>query len=158
DESRQHLSQGLQALSRIKQPDVYVRAVCLHAEAKVRAANQDRRSAIELQRKARRLLEDAGETHGIGYAIVLLGLGADLMEDGRVADALAIAQLVLRNNAANGRSGTRLQLLVQQNVAATLYRLGEVRESDAMRQRIADELSKSSHPDEVRTVFVVNAA
>src|SRR5262249_2728016 len=143
---------------RVNQPDIEVRAVCMHAEAKVRALATDRAGAIDIERKARAMLESAAETHGAIYNIVLWGLGADLMEDGRVADALAISKRVMSNNAANGRSGTRMQLLAEQNVAATLYRLGEVRESDEMRQRIDAELAKSNHPEEARTAFVVNAA
>jgi hypothetical protein len=158
EESRQHLSRGLQALGRMTQPDVNVHAICMHAEAKVRAAANDRPGAIEIERKARAMLESAAETRGSIYNIVLMGLGADLIDDGRVAEALPIAQLVVSNNTASGRSGTRLQLLAEQNVATTLYRLGEVRESDALRQRIRDELSKSNHPEEMRTVFVVNDA
>jgi serine/threonine-protein kinase len=95
DESRQHLSRGLQALRQVNQPDVNVRAVCMVAEAKVRAASSDRPGAIDLERKARAMLESVGETHGTIYSIVLWGLGSDLMDDGRVADALAISRLVM---------------------------------------------------------------
>jgi serine/threonine-protein kinase len=158
DESRKHIAQGLQALGQLQQPDVNVRAVCMHADAKVHAATSDRPAAIEIEQKARAMMESAGETHGVVYSIVLWGLGADLMESGRVTDALAVSQLVMSNNAANGRAGTRMQLLAEQNVAATLYRLGEIRESHAMRLRIRAELSKTDHPDEMRTAFVVNEA
>ena len=158
DESRNHLTQGIQALRQVTQADIEVRAMCMYADAKVRAVSSDRPSAINIERQAAAMLETAGETRGVIYNIALWGLGADLMDDGQVAEALAISQRVVENNARNGRSGTRMQLLAEQNVAATLYRLGEVRESDAMRQRIHDELSRSNHPEESRTVFVVNAA
>src|SRR5262249_22972984 len=92
-ESRKHLAQGLQALGRIKQPDLDVRANCMHADAKVRVLTSDRAGAIEIERQARTMLERAGETHGSLYSTVLMALGGDLMEDGRVADALAISQL-----------------------------------------------------------------
>lgn len=157
-EARTHLAGGLQALQRVRQPDVSVRAVCMHADAKVHAAAADRPGAVAIERQARAMLESAGETHGMIYSIVLQGLGGDLMDLGRVVDALAISQLVVRNNAANGRSGTRMQLIAEQNVATTLYRLGEVREADALRQHIRTELEQSKHPEEARTVFVVNAA
>jgi serine/threonine protein kinase len=158
DDSRQHLSRGLQALAQVKETDVHVRAVCIDAEAKVHAATGDRPGAIDMERKARAMLEAAGETHSIIYSIVLWSLGSDLMDEGRVVDALAISQQVMKNNVLNGRGGTRMQLLAEQNVATTLYRLGEVRESDAMRQHISDELSHTRHPEELRTAFVVNAA
>jgi eukaryotic-like serine/threonine-protein kinase len=157
-EAQQHMTQGIQALGRVKSADVQVRAACMFAQAKVRAASADRPGAIEIEMHARALLEAAGETRSILYNTVLSGLGSELTDEGRVVEALAISRQVIENNAHNGRGGTRQQLVAEQNVATTLYRLGEVRESYELRRQIQDQLAQLNHGEEVRTVFLANAA
>jgi tetratricopeptide (TPR) repeat protein len=152
------MTQGMQALARVKPADVEVRAACMFAQAKVRAAFADRVGAIEIERQARAMLEVAGETRSILYNTVLSGLGTELMDEGRVAEALALSREVVDNNARNGRGGTRQQLVAEQNIATTLYRLGEVRESYELRRQIQDQLATLNHGEELRTVFLANAA
>jgi tetratricopeptide (TPR) repeat protein len=86
------------------------------------------------------------------------GLGSELMDEGRVAEALGLSRQVVDNNARNGRGGTRPQLLAEQNVATLLYRLGEVRESYELRRQIQERVAKMPHGEELRTVFLANAA
>jgi serine/threonine-protein kinase len=157
-EAQQHMTQAMQALGRVKSADVQVRAACMYAQAKVRAAFADRAGAIEIEMQARAMLEAAGETRSILYNTVLSGLGTELMDEGRVTEALAFSRQVVDNNARNGRGGTRAQLVAQQNVATTLYRLGEVRESYELRRQIRDQLAQLNHGEEMRTVFLANAA
>jgi tetratricopeptide (TPR) repeat protein len=152
------MTQGMQALARVKTADVQARAACMFAEAKVRAELADRPGAIAIELQARAMLEAAGETRSILYNTVLSGLGTELMDEGRVAEALSVSRQVVDNNAHNGRGGTRAQLVAEQNVATTLYRLGEVRESYELRLQIRDQLAKLTHGEELRTVFIGNAA
>jgi tetratricopeptide (TPR) repeat protein len=158
NEARQHMTQGIQALGRVKSADVQARAACMYAQAKVRAAFADRTGAIEIEMQERAMLEAAGETRSITYNTVLTGLGSELMDEGRVTEALAVSRQVLDNNALNGRGGTRQQLVAEQNVATILYRLGEVRESYDLRRQIRDQLAQLNHGEEVRAVFLANAA
>jgi serine/threonine-protein kinase len=157
-EAQQHIARGMQALGRVKAADVQLQAACMFAQAKVRAEFGDRPAAIEIEMHARAMLEAAGETRGILYNTVLSGLGSELTDVGRVAEALAIARQAVDNNARNGRGGTRTQLVAEQNVAVTLYRLGEVREAYELRRQIRDQLVQLTHGEEMRTVFVANAA
>ncbi|MFL6601792.1 MAG: serine/threonine protein kinase [Steroidobacteraceae bacterium] len=157
-EAAPHLRQGMLALGRLQSADIQVRAACMFAQAKVRAASADRDGAIQIETQARTILEDAGETRSILYNTILSGLGSELMDEGRVAEALAFSRRVVDSNARNGRGGTRQQLVAEQNVATILYRLGEVRESYELRRQIQDQLAKLTHGGEVRTVFLANAA
>jgi tetratricopeptide (TPR) repeat protein len=104
------------------------------------------------------MMEAAGETRGVLYNTVLSGLGSELMDEGRVADALAVSRQVVDSNARNGRGGTRQQLVAEQNVATILYRLGEVRESYELRRQIQHQLAQLTNGEEVRAVFLANAA
>jgi tetratricopeptide (TPR) repeat protein len=157
-EAQQHVTQGMQALARVTTADVEVQAACMFAQAKVRAASADRAGAIEIEKQVRTMLEAAGETRSIMYNTILSGLGLELMDDGRVAEALALSRQVVDNNARNGRDGTRQQFRAEQNVATTLYRLGEVRESYELRRKIQAQMTKLNPGGEVRTVFLANAA
>ena len=157
-EALRHLAQGMGAVGRLKSPDIEVRAACMFAQAKVRAASSDRAGAIGIELQARTMMEAAGETRGVLYNTILSGLGSELMDEGRVADALAVSRRVVDSNARNGRGGTRQQLVAEQNVATILYRLGEVRESYELRRQIQHQLAQLTNGEEVRAVFLANAA
>jgi len=156
--ARQHIALGMQALARVKAVDVEARAGCMFADAKVRAAFNDRGSAIQIEKQALAMLEAAGDTRSILYNTVMTGLGSELTDEGRAAEALVLSRQVVENNARNGRGETRRQLVAEQNVAAILYRLGEVRESYDLRRQIQEQLAKLKHLEELRTVFLANKA
>jgi len=158
DAAQSDLTEGLQALARIASPDVEVRARCLWAQGDLREARGDRAGAIEIEQRARAMLEAAGATHGTLYATILSGLALNLANSGRAAEALSLYQLSAETHARNGRGGTRMQTLAEQDVAATLYRLGEVREADQVGRRVWDRLAKLSSSEDLGVAVVINAA
>jgi eukaryotic-like serine/threonine-protein kinase len=157
-EAQQLLAQGFQALARVPPARVDIHARCLSSQADIASALQDRAGAIEIQRKARAMLEAAGETHGMVYNVILAGLATDLMDDGQTAEALEIYRLSADVHARNGRGGTRSALIAEQNVASVLYRIGEVRESYEIIKRVHDKLLRLNSVEDYSVLATVNLA
>lgn len=153
-----HLIKATEALAHVGSPDLEVQVRCLNARAELLAAHNDRVGAIDLQRQSRDMLERAGATHGSLYNTVLAGLGTDLMDEGRVTEALPIYRLSLDMHRRYGRGGTRMEAIAQQNVAAALYRLGEVRESGDLSRQLFERYAQLQAPEDISAMFLVNTA
>jgi hypothetical protein len=71
---------------------------------------------------------------------------------------LSIFQLALDSHGRNGRAGTRVELIARQNVAAALYRLGEVRAAYDVMRPTRDTLLKLNSTEDVSAISAINAA
>lgn len=154
----QHLASARQALARVASPDVEVVAECMNSEAELLSLRGDRSGALMLLVRARHTLEAAGATHGINYNMVLSGIATELMDAGRVAEALPLYQLSVEMHRRNGRGGTRAQLIAQQNIAVALYRLGEVRESSEIAHEVYQRRMALRSGEDLSVSFIVNAS
>lgn len=152
-----HLTRASAALAKVAAPDIELQVRCMSSRAELLAARQDRAGAIDLQQQARTMLERAGATRGSLYNSVLAGLGTDLMDDGRVVEALPLYRLSVEIHRSNGRAGTRMEAIARQNVAAALYRLGEVRESVDISRQLLDRYMSLQAAEDVGVMYIVNA-
>jgi tetratricopeptide (TPR) repeat protein len=135
-----------------------IRALCMYSDAYLKASLGDRVGAIEIDRHALALLKTAGETRSTSYNYVLAGLGVALLNEGHVGEALAIYRESVDAYVRNGRGGTRMALLAEQDVSSTLYRIGEVRESYAIARRLYDKFAKLNSEADTSAAFTVNIA
>jgi tetratricopeptide (TPR) repeat protein len=158
DEAARHLTRGTEALGKMPSPDLDARVQCMYAQADIHARSGNRRSAVEVERHARSMLEAAGETHGSLYPAILSALGSDLMDDGKVVESLSVFRLALDSHDRNGRAGTRVELIARQNVAAALYRLGEVLAAYDTLRPTRDALLKLNSTEDVSAISVINAS
>jgi serine/threonine protein kinase len=146
------------ALGRVESPDVEVKVACLRPQSDWLAAKGRREAAIALSRQSRAMLEDAGATRGTLYNAVLSDIATDLMDVGRLAEALATYELSVEAHARNGRAGTRGALVAEQNVVTALYRMGEVRASYQASLRGAERRARFLSGEETSATSDVNLA
>lgn len=157
-EAQAHVTRGFEALDKAPPARADIRALCMYSEAYLKAFLGDRVGAIEIDRRALALLKTAGETRSTSYNYVLAGLGVALLNEGQVAEALAIFKESVDAYVRNGRGGTRMALMAEQDVSSTLYRLGEVRESYASARRLYDKFAKLTSEEDTSAAFTVNIA
>jgi tetratricopeptide (TPR) repeat protein len=158
DAGKEHLDLGSQALRTVPADDATVRTTCMGAQAALVDVRGDRARAIEIERQARKMLEDAGAIRGVAYSEALSDLAGYLTEDGRVAEALPVLQLSMSNHEANGRRGTRMELIAEQNVSVALYRLGEVSAAYEIQTRLFARMMQLKNPGDMDFANVVGTA
>jgi tetratricopeptide (TPR) repeat protein len=81
-----------------------------------------------------------------------------LLNEGRVAEALAVYKESADAYVRNGRAGTRMALMAEQDVSAALYRMGEIRESYEIAQRVSQKLTQLTSDEDTGGSFTVNIA
>jgi non-specific serine/threonine protein kinase/serine/threonine-protein kinase len=129
--ARSHLDAAKRAAAGIARPSLELQVDCLRAEADLlRVAGTDRLAGKDVLERARRLLEDAGQTRGLAYTATLTDLGAMHYRAGRIREALEYALLTRDAFERNGRGGTLGMAVTISNIGQVYYRLGEVQEAE----------------------------
>lgn len=139
EEAKQRIETAHAALARLSDPPARTRVDCLRGEADAADLAQDSTTALARLEEARALLEESGDTKGLGYNAVLTDIGGVYFRSNRFREALLLNEQSSAALDRNGRGGTLAKATVMTNRATLLFRLGEVRQArgayqDAMRR------------------------
>jgi eukaryotic-like serine/threonine-protein kinase len=132
----QRLSEAKRLVAEIRTPSVVLQVDCDRAEAELDMHMGNEKGAEQTLEAARRLLEESGQTYRTAYTSVLNDLGGVYNETSRLAEALAMAQLIGATHEKYGRGGTGARLIALQNEATVLLNMGEIRASSTVAEKV----------------------
>jgi eukaryotic-like serine/threonine-protein kinase len=151
------LDEAKQLIAQLDTPSVALQVDCLRAQGELAVRQGNMSSGEEILARARRLLEESGQTYRAAYTSVLNELGGVYNETDRLQDALTMAQLIGATHERYGRGGTTSRLMALQNEAVVRFNMGEVKTStdeiDEVRQRRRVILGDSSEPLSMTGVY-----
>jgi serine/threonine-protein kinase len=138
----QRLAEAQQLIARLDAPSVVLQVDCRLAEAELAVRQGKMTAGEQILEGARRLLEESGQTYRAVYTTVLNDLGGIYNETRRLAQALAMAELIGATHEKYGRGGTTARLITLQNEAVVRFNIGEIKASmsemeDVRRRRLA---------------------
>jgi serine/threonine protein kinase len=130
------VSEAKQLIAQIRTPSVVLQVDCDRAEAQLDMHVGNDKGAEQTLDAARRLLEESGQTYRTAYTSVLNDLGGVYNETSRLAQALAMAQLIGATHERYGRGGTGARLIARQNEATVLFNMGEIQASASVAENV----------------------
>jgi eukaryotic-like serine/threonine-protein kinase len=133
------LAEAAKIMPTLSDPPLRTSTQCLLARAWHASDAGDTRSAVALLEQAHALQLAAGLRTGLDYTSVLNDLGDIYYNQGRYADAYRIALEVGAAFDRGGRGGTLGRIIIHENTATMLTRIGEIRAAYA-------ELYAAQHP------------
>ena len=133
------LQEATAIVASLSDPPLHTSTDCLRARAWQASDNEDPKTATALLEQARTLLVQAGVRTGPNYTSALNDLGYVYYNQGRYADAYAMTTEVGAAFDRGGRGGTLGRVIIHENAATLLLKMGEVRSAYA-------ELYAVQHP------------
>ncbi len=133
------LQEAASIVASLPEPPLHTSTDCLRARAWQASDNNDPKTAAALLEQARTLLVKAGVRTGPEYTSALNDLGYVYYNQGRYADAYAETAEVGAAFDRGGRGGTLGRVIIHENAATLLLKMGEVRAAYA-------ELYAAQHP------------
>jgi len=146
----QRLAEAKQLIAQLDAPSVALQVDCRRAEAELAVKQGNMALGEQILEGARRLLEQSGQTYRASYTSVLSELGGIYNETRRLAQALAMTELISATHERYGRGGTTARLMALQNEAVVRFNMGEIQASmgaieDVRKRRLAIQ-GDSSEP------------
>lgn len=132
DQANLRLQSALAALRRAPEVPLNTRVDCLRAEADIADSSRKFPEALSKLTEARSLLESEDDTRGLQYNAVLTDIGGIYFRTGRFREALQLNQQTIEAMDRNGRGGTLGRLTLTVNRASNLFRLGEIKQAQAV--------------------------
>jgi eukaryotic-like serine/threonine-protein kinase len=148
------LNEAASLVSRVSEPPLRVRVTCLRAKSEraVDAGNWEEAAGYLREAHARQVAE--GVRTGLDYTSMLNDLGAIYFKQGRYLESYNSTIEVGAAFDRGGRAGTTGRLIIHENAAAALIRMGEPRvaldELEAARTPVAGRLADSEVPVAMR--------
>ncbi len=146
----QRLAEAKQLITHLDRPPVVLQVLCRRADAELAVRTGNLPGAEQILQDARHLLEESGQTYRLAYTSVLNDLGGVYNDTRRLAQALAMAELIGATHEKYGRGGTKARLIALQNASVVQFNMGEVKAStvalEAVRQRLHAIQGDSSEP------------
>ena len=144
------LAEAKQLITKLDSPSMLLQVLCRRADAELAVRTGNLAAAEQILGTARDLLEQSGQTYRLAYTSVLNDLGGVYNDSRRLAQALAMAELIGATHEKYGRGGTGARLMALQNEAVVRFNMGEVKASmsaieDVRKRRQAIE-GDSSEP------------
>lgn len=133
------LAEATAIVQTLPEPPLYISTECLRARAWRASDHGDPKGAIALLEQAHALQVAAGLRTGLGYTSVLVDLGYAYYNQGRYADAYEKTTEVGAAFDRGGRGGTLGRVIIHENAATLLTKMGEIRAAYA-------ELYAAQHP------------
>jgi len=133
------LRQAAAIIESLPEPPLHTSTECLRARAWLASDRGDAKTATALLERARALNVKSGVHTGLNYTSALNDLGYVYYNQGRYADSYAQAAEVGAAFDRGGRGGTLGRLIIHENLATLLLKMGEVRAAYA-------ELYAAQHP------------
>jgi len=121
------LQEAAAIVASLSDPPLNTSTDCLRARAWQASDNNDPKTATALLEQARALLVEAGVRTGPNYTSALNDLGYVYYNQGRYADAYAVTSEVGAAFDRGGRGGTLGRVIIHENAATLLLKMGEVR-------------------------------
>ena len=133
------LAEAATIMQTLSEPPLRTATECLRARAWRASDHHDPQGAIALLQQAHALQIAAGLRTGIEYTSVLVDVGYVYYNQGRYAEAYAMTAEVGAAFDRGGRGGTLGRVIIHENAATLLTRMGEMRAAYA-------ELYAAQHP------------
>ncbi|HEY4210261.1 MAG TPA: serine/threonine-protein kinase [Steroidobacteraceae bacterium] len=144
------LQEAAAIVASLPEPPLHTSTDCLRARAWQASDNKDPKTAAALLEQARALLVDAGVRSGPNYTSALNDLGYVYYNQGRYADAYAVTAETGAAFDRGGRGGTLGRVIIHENAATLLLKMGEVRsaytELDAAQHPLPGEPAREPEP------------
>ncbi len=133
------LAEATAIMHTLSEPPLHTATECLRARAWRASDHHDPQGAIALFQQAHALQVAAGLRTGLDYTSVLVDLGYVYYNQGRYAEAYEKTEEVGAAFDHGGRGGTLGRVIIHENAATLLTRMGEIRAAYA-------ELYAAQHP------------
>jgi eukaryotic-like serine/threonine-protein kinase len=133
------LQEATMIVASLPEPPLHTSEECLRSRAWQASDNNDSKTAAALLEQARALLVEAGVRTGPDYTSALNDLGYVYYNQGRYADAYSVTKEVGAAFDRGGRGGTVGRVIIHENAATLLVKMGEVRSAYV-------ELDAAQHP------------
>jgi eukaryotic-like serine/threonine-protein kinase len=138
----QRLTEAKQIIGQLHAPSVSLQVLCRRADAEFAVRTGNMAAAENILQGARRLMEDSGQTYRLAYTSVLNDLGGVYNDTRRLAQALAMSQLIGATHEKYGRGDTGARLMALQNEAVVRFNLGEIAASTDTIEEVRDRRRK----------------
>jgi hypothetical protein len=150
ENASQRLAEAKQLITQLDRPPVVLQVLCRRADAELAVRTGNLAAAEQILQGARRLLEESGQTYRLAYTSVLNDLGGVYNDTRRLAQALAMAELIGATHEKYGRGGTKARLVALQNASVVQFNMGEIKASmvaiEEVRRRLQAIQGDSSEP------------
>jgi serine/threonine-protein kinase len=150
ENASQRLAEAKQLITQLDRPLAVLQVLCRRADAELAVRTGNLAAAEQILQGARRLLEESGQTYRLAYTSVLNDLGGIYNDTRRLAQALAMAELIGATHEKYGRGGTKARLVALQNASVVQFNMGEIKASmvaiEEVRRRFQAIQGDSSEP------------
>ncbi|HEY6618137.1 MAG TPA: serine/threonine-protein kinase, partial [Steroidobacteraceae bacterium] len=129
ENASERLAEAKRLITQLDRPPVVLQVLCRRADAELAVRTGNLAAAEQILQEARSLLEESGQTYRLAYTSVLNDLGGVYNNTRRLAQALAMAELIGATHEKYGRGGTKARLIALQNASVVQFNMGEIKAS-----------------------------
>ena len=157
-QARSRLAEAQRIVAQLGEPPMHLEVECLRAGAQLAQADADFETAIRyLSRAHQRHLAEGVDT-GLEYTGTLNDLGSIYFRQGRLPELVQLNQEIGAAFDRGGRGGTEGRVIVRENTAVTLIRMGEPRAALEQLELVRQQRSNGDPNVALPASFRVNLA